>query len=1127
MRLDLRLIFAILAALPNILWAVSTPVVIEPPLSENSNALKSMNFRLHARSGDALIGTVDISKAADLPPGVCTLPLQVLDFKGVYQTDKRAMAIAGRFDLQILFESENWVLFKGDEQSLSALSTAGVPFRAISARPLPFDQIHHRPPQVDTINPFVGVVLDRISASSYQNFIQTLQNFSTRNSYNTQCNNAASWILQTLQSYGLSASVDTFQVGDSIRYNIIAQKTGTQTPNQIYYIIAHYDATAGLPIAPEASAPGADDNGSGAALALECARVIAQFDFYKTIRIAFFAGNEQGLIGSEAYAAGLPLPGETYLGVFNADMTGYSGMDPWPPDLVLYSNNTPASQVLANKVMEAAGLFAPNMLQMVLLNDPTMVYSDHAPFWDLNIGAVLAMEDEAWGDDLNPYYHSTSDLIQYLDIPYAVQILKVLLASAADLAIPMGSMQAYLTAAPPIINDALGNNNGQIEYGEFIYLTLPVVNAGGASATGVNVTLSESDPYITFSDWQQNYGTITSFDTVQIADAFAADVSDTVRDEHIFDITVTMTSGTNTWQSLVQMAAHAPDIIISSFWVNDTSLGNGNGQLELGETADLNVKLLNQGSYQALNLTNTLATTSPFVSIQTPTANYGTLPTGGSAIRPYRLSIAQVAPAFFQAPFSLTYSVQGGWTDRGSLTLNVGDITYMPTGPDPYGYSAYDINDEPFGPIYEWIEIDPTQGGPGTEVDFTAGDQTLYVNLPFTFRFYGMAYTELSICSNGWIACGRTTSTDYSNSAIPNSDGPPAMIAGYWDDFSPQLEGSVSTYYDSLGGKFIVEYYHVRHYYPSTSHETFEVVLFDTAMYPTNTGDGRILIQYAEVDLVNSCTVGIEDAPQQVGIQYLYNNSYAATASQLRAGMAVLYTPGQALPDVQVTLSPIGTPIIIPPGGGSFNFTIAVVNNEPIAYTFDVWCDVTLPNGNLYGPVLGPVTLTFNPSQQLSRLRTQAVPAGAPPGNYSYNAYVGEHPIVTWSSASFPFTKVNSGSNASSVAQWANWGEPMVLGWETAATDNAELPKEFSLGQNFPNPFNPRTVLSYELRAASCVSLRVYDTAGRLVATLVNGWRDAGSHQVTFDGSHLTSGIYFYRLQAGEYVGVKKLILLK
>jgi hypothetical protein len=63
-----------------------------------------------------------------------------------------------------------------------------------------------------------------------------------------------------------------------------------------------------------------------------------------------------------------------------------------------------------------------------------------------------------------------------------------------------------------------------------------------------------------------------------------------------------------------------------------------------------------------------------------------------------------------------------------------------------------------------------------------------------------------------------------------------------------------------------------------------------------------------------------------------------------------------------------------------------------------------------------------------------------------------------------------------------------------------------------PNPFNASTVASYKLRAASHVSLKVYDTAGRLVATLAEGWRDAGEHQVTFDGSKLASGVYLYRL---------------
>jgi hypothetical protein len=78
-----------------------------------------------------------------------------------------------------------------------------------------------------------------------------------------------------------------------------------------------------------------------------------------------------------------------------------------------------------------------------------------------------------------------------------------------------------------------------------------------------------------------------------------------------------------------------------------------------------------------------------------------------------------------------------------------------------------------------------------------------------------------------------------------------------------------------------------------------------------------------------------------------------------------------------------------------------------------------------------------------------------------------------------------------------------------------------------PNPFNSSTIVSYRLQVAGHVSLKVYDTAGRLVATLVEGWREAGEYQVTFDGSGLPSGVYLYRLQAGENMAAGKLVLLK
>ena len=88
-------------------------------------------------------------------------------------------------------------------------------------------------------------------------------------------------------------------------------------------------------------------------------------------------------------------------------------------------------------------------------------------------------------------------------------------------------------------------------------------------------------------------------------------------------------------------------------------------------------------------------------------------------------------------------------------------------------------------------------------------------------------------------------------------------------------------------------------------------------------------------------------------------------------------------------------------------------------------------------------------------------------------------------------------------------------------------PYEYSLSQNYPNPFNPVTTIRYSLVARSGVSLNMYNALGQKVAALAGGIEDPGIHTVTFDGSRLASGVYFYRLQAGPYVASRKLILLK
>jgi minor extracellular serine protease Vpr len=91
----------------------------------------------------------------------------------------------------------------------------------------------------------------------------------------------------------------------------------------------------------------------------------------------------------------------------------------------------------------------------------------------------------------------------------------------------------------------------------------------------------------------------------------------------------------------------------------------------------------------------------------------------------------------------------------------------------------------------------------------------------------------------------------------------------------------------------------------------------------------------------------------------------------------------------------------------------------------------------------------------------------------------------------------------------------------------SQIPKIFALMQNYPNPFNPSTVISFQLPLKSLVTLKVYDILGREVATIVNEVIEAGSYNVQFDGSKLSSGIYFYTLNAGEFSATKKLSLIK
>ncbi len=121
-------------------------------------------------------------------------------------------------------------------------------------------------------------------------------------------------------------------------------------------------------------------------------------------------------------------------------------------------------------------------------------------------------------------------------------------------------------------------------------------------------------------------------------------------------------------------------------------------------------------------------------------------------------------------------------------------------------------------------------------------------------------------------------------------------------------------------------------------------------------------------------------------------------------------------------------------------------------------------------------------------------------------------------------------STCTITAKYHNFSQSMNIG---AAVDPLAIHQisavvhEFSLSQNFPNPFNPSTKINFTLPKSEYTFLRIYDILGREVKTLVNGPLNAGEYQVDFDAKDLASGMYYYSLRAGENVTVKKMVLVK
>ena len=223
---------------------------------------------------------------------------------------------------------------------------------------------------------------------------------------------------------------------------------------------------------------------------------------------------------------------------------------------------------------------------------------------------------------------------------------------------------------------------------------------------------------------------------------------------------------------------------------------------------------------------------------------------------------------------------------------------------------------------------------------------------------------------------------------------------------------------------------------------------------------------------------------------------------------------------LSIELVPDNPPVVVPQGG-SFGYTGTLTNNTDEPQTVDIWVMADVPGIGMYGPLKQFSDVQLSPSEVLSSHFNQVVANLAPVGDgYLYIAYVGDYPSTVIHSSSFPAEVIAGPLTKAGENGW-------VLTGSFLEGDLLDLPSEFALLSNYPNPFNARTVIDYQLPVGSSVRLDVYNILGEKVVTLVDEEQEAGYRSVTWDASEIASGIYFYKLTAGDYTATRRMMLVK
>ncbi len=425
---------------------VYVPLLTPDDLSRFERTGLPVYARLHGREGAYVLTGADPSGDT---LGAVGLGARVLDADTAGALYYLVYPMPGRLDLDwdayghVLLDDGVQVLLRALPQDAERLAEAGAELRALTFDPKP---LYPAPsawtyPAVITPDPLIQSMIDQVQSATVYSYTGDLSGewpvevagspytITTRHStYNSgeSLLKATQFVGEHLAALGLD--VEYHKWNGSYPPNVIGELEGELAPDEIVIICGHLDDMPNGPLAP-----GADDNASGSVATLIAADIFTQYRWARTLRFALWTGEEQGLLGSNAYAQRAYNTGENIVGVLNLDMIAWNTPLSTPGIDVHADSDISSTMDLADLFVDVIDAYELDLVPQIVPNGTGG--SDHASFWNYGYTAILGIED---GDDFNNlYYHTVNDLLATLDLGYYTDFVKASVGTVAYLASPL------------------------------------------------------------------------------------------------------------------------------------------------------------------------------------------------------------------------------------------------------------------------------------------------------------------------------------------------------------------------------------------------------------------------------------------------------------------------------------------------------------------------------------------------------------------------------------------------------------------------------------------------------------------------------------------------------------------